>query len=102
MIDTLAVGELDLDAALNVWDVRDAKAYNEAHLKGAQNKPLQALTKADLDAVSGTVHVLCGGGTRAAKAAALLDSFDPERRIVILAGGTRKAKALGLPIETAS
>ena len=37
--------------------------------------------------------------TAAAAAAALLDGFDAGREIVLLSGGTRKAKAEGLPME---
>lgn len=82
-----------------IWDVRDEKAYNEAHLAGAENKPISTLTEDLLASVADPVYVLCGGGSRAGKAATLLDEMDDSRDIVILQGGTRGAKACGLPIE---
>ncbi|HBI49564.1 MAG TPA: sulfurtransferase, partial [Moraxellaceae bacterium] len=46
----------------------------------------------------GTIYVLCGGGSKAAKAVALLNEIDPKRDIVHLTGGTRAAKAAGMTI----
>lgn len=94
-IKTFTPNETDV-----IWDVRDAKAYHEAHLVGAENKPINTLSKELLASVPDPVYVLCGGGSRAAKAATLLDELDSSRDIVILQGGTRGAKAAGLPIIT--
>ncbi|RZU47425.1 rhodanese-related sulfurtransferase [Fluviicoccus keumensis] len=102
MIRELLVTEFDLSRDATIWDVRDAKSYAEGHLKGAVNRPIDGLSAEVLAAVpSGEpVYVLCGGGTKAPRAAALLDGFDAGREVVVLTGGTRKAKAEGLPIET--
>lgn len=102
MIRELPVTELDLSRPSVIWDVRDAKAYAEGHLQGALNQPIDDLTPELLAAVPAgePVYVLCGGGTKAPRAAALLDGFDSGREIVVLSGGTRKAKAEGLPIAT--
>lgn len=102
MIRELPVTELDLSRPATIWDVRDAKAYAEGHLQGARNQPIDDLTPELLAAVPAgePVYVLCGGGTKAPRAAAVLDGFDNSREIVVLSGGTRKAKTAGLPIET--
>lgn len=102
MIRELPITEFDLQQPAIIWDVRDQQAYAEGHVQGASHQPLESLTPEVLAAVPAgqTVYVLCGGGSKAPRAAALLDSFEPQRDIVILAGGTRKARAAGLPIET--
>lgn len=103
MIRTVAITKFDLTSSATVWDVRDAKAYAEGHVVGAINQPLDTLTADLLAAVPAgePVFVLCGGGSKAGRAAALLASFDAERDIVELTGGTRAAKAAGMPIELA-
>jgi len=102
MIRELPVTELDLSRGATIWDVRDAKSFAEGHLKGAVNRPIDGLSAELLASVpvGEPVYVLCGGGTKAPRAAALLDGFDAVRDVVVLTGGTRKAKAEGLPIET--
>lgn len=102
MIRELPITELDLSQAATIWDVRDARSFAEGHLQGAVNRPIDGLSAELLAAVpvGEPVYVLCGGGTKAPRAAALLDGFDAGREVVVLAGGTRKAKAEGLPIET--
>ncbi len=83
-----------------IWDVRDAKAYAEGHLQYAKNQPLETIN-AELLAtlnVAEPIYVLCGGGTKAGKAANLIDSLDDQREVIILTGGTRAAKAAGMTI----
>lgn len=84
-----------------VWDVREEKSYREGHVKGADNRPIGTLDQAALtDVAAGEpIYVLCGGGSKAPRAAELLEEIDPDREYVILVGGTRAAKAAGLPIE---
>ncbi len=83
-----------------VWDVRDTKSFAEGHIVGAVNKPIEHLDASVLaDIPEGEpVYVLCGGGTKAGRAIALLESLDPTREYVELKGGTRGARAAGLPI----
>lgn len=95
MIRTLAIGEFVPAATDTIWDVRDTESYRAGHIAQAVNKPLDALTADDLAQTTGTIYVLCGGGTKAAKAAEKLHSFDETRDIVHLTGGTRGAVALG-------
>lgn len=99
MIRKLPIKEFTPSADDTIWDVRDAKPYNEAHLKHAKNQPIDTLTAELLASAKDPVYVLCGGGSRAGKAAVILDELDSARDIVILQGGTRGAKAAGLPIE---
>ncbi len=83
-----------------VWDVRDAKSFAEGHIAGAVNKPIEHLDAAVLANIpeGEPVYVLCGGGTKAGRAIALLESIDPSREYVELKGGTRGARAAGFPI----
>ena len=83
-----------------IWDVRDASAYSEAHVKGAVNQPISSLSADILTQVSTDqpIYILCGGGSKAPRAAELLDGFDSQREYVVLMGGTRAARAAGLPL----
>ncbi len=41
-----------------IWDVRDASAYAEAHVKGAVNQPITALSSEALTrSVNGSTHL---------------------------------------------
>lgn len=84
-----------------IWDVRDPRAYAEGHVKGAVNQPINDLTAEILTQVSTDqpIYMLCGGGSKALRAAEKLESFDNEREYVILVGGTRAARDAGLPLE---
>ncbi|WOE30457.1 MULTISPECIES: rhodanese-like domain-containing protein [unclassified Acinetobacter] len=84
-----------------IWDVRDTQAYAEAHLKGAVNQPITTLSAESLAQVSADepIYILCGGGSKAPRAAELLDGFDNRREYVVLMGGTRAARDAGLPLE---
>jgi rhodanese-related sulfurtransferase len=44
------------------------------------------------------IYILCGGGSKAPRAAELLDGFDAAREYHS-DGGTRAAKDAGLPLE---
>lgn len=101
MIKEIPITELFTHKNAIVWDVRDAKAYAEGHIQGAKNQPLETINGELLATLSITqpIYVLCGGGTKAGKAASLIESIDSQREIVILTGGTRAAKAAGMAIE---
>ena len=45
------------------------------------------------------IYILCGGGSKAPRAAELLEGFDSAREYVILMGGTRAARDAGLALE---
>jgi rhodanese-related sulfurtransferase len=101
MIKEIPVTELSVNQNAIVWDVRDAKAYAEGHIQGAKNQSLETINAELLAtlAITQPIYVLCGGGTKAGKAAALIESLDSQREVVILTGGTRAAKAAGMVIE---
>jgi len=84
-----------------IWDVRDTKAYTEAHVKGAVNRPIAELTSDSLTQVAADqpIYILCGGGSKAPRAAELLDGIDSSREYVVLMGGTRAARDAGLALE---
>jgi rhodanese-related sulfurtransferase len=87
-----------------IWDVRDTNAYAEAHLRGASNQPIASLSAETLSQVSADqpIYILCGGGSKAPRAAELLEGFDSSREYVVLMGGTRAARDAGLPLEQGS
>ncbi|MBP8064397.1 MAG: rhodanese-like domain-containing protein [Acinetobacter sp.] len=84
-----------------IWDVRDTNAFAEAHVKGAVNQPITSLSADSLTQVSADqpIYILCGGGSKAPRAAELLEGFDSQREYVVLMGGTRAARDAGLPLE---
>ncbi len=93
---------IPLDVA-NIWDVRDEKSYREGHIEGAVNHPInKGISKETLDSTTGTVYVLCGGGNKAPRASQQLEELDSSRDIVVLTGGTRKAKASDMTIVVES
>lgn len=98
MIREIPITEYSPNLSDTIWDVRDEKAYKQGHIEHAKNQPLETLTADLLNQTQGTVYVLCGGGTRASKAATLLEEIDNSRDIVILQGGTRGAKSAGMMI----
>lgn len=98
MITTVHISEFEPSRDKIIWDVRDADKYQQGHIEHAINHPLGSLNKALLDASEGDIYVLCGGGTKAQKAVALLNELDPTRHIIHLTGGTRAASDIGMTI----
>jgi phage shock protein E len=104
VIRELAITDLpniqDKAPTTQVWDVRDAKSFAEGHIAGAVNKPIEHLDASCLAHIpeGEPVYVLCGGGTKAGRAIALLESLDPTREYVELKGGTRGARNAGFPL----
>lgn len=98
MISQLDIKDFTPSADKTIWDVRDAESYQSGHILHAINQPLDTLDKDLLDSTTGDIYVLCGGGTKAVRACALLDELDSTRQIIHLTGGTRGAKALGMTI----
>lgn len=95
---TLGQQGISLEAA-NIWDVRDPEDYLNGHIEGAQNYPVnQGMDEEALTSAQGTIYVLCGGGSKAPKAAEELAELDSSRDIVVLTGGTRAAKEAGMTI----
>jgi len=84
-----------------IWDVRDTRAYTEAHVKGAVNRPITEITVDSLTQVATDqpIYILCGGGSKAPRAAEILDSLDASREYVVLMGGTRAARDAGFALE---
>lgn len=100
LANELADNSLSLDQ-VTIWDVRDYNDYLEGHLEGAVNQPVnQGYNEAMLDSVDGQIYVLCGGGSKALRAAKLINELNDTLDVVILTGGTRQAKAEGLTIVT--
>lgn len=84
-----------------IWDVRDSSAYAEGHVKGAISRPINDLNANILSQVAADqpIYILCGGGSKAPRAAEKLEDLDASREYVVLMGGTRAARDAGLPLE---
>lgn len=84
-----------------IWDVRDPKSYAEGHIQGAINCPIDTLNESNLQQVptEATIYILCGGGSKAPRAAEQLNQIDEQREYVILMGGTRAARDAGMTLE---
>ncbi|MEX3736194.1 rhodanese-like domain-containing protein [Acinetobacter baumannii] len=82
-----------------IWDVRDSSAYAEGHVKGAVSRPINDLNADILNQVAADqpIYILCGGGSKAPRAAEKLEGLDASREYVVLMGGTRAARDAGLP-----
>ncbi|WP_323841739.1 MULTISPECIES: rhodanese-like domain-containing protein [unclassified Moraxella] len=98
MITQLDIKDFTPSADKIIWDVRDLQNYQDGHIQHAKNVPLDMLNQELLDATTGDIYVLCGGGTKAEKAVNYLNDLNPNRNIIHLTGGTRAAKALGMKI----
>ena len=83
-------------------DVRDAEGFESGHVVGAVNRPIGSL---DAEALAeeaakvygddgGPILTLCGGGTRAGKAAAQLR--EAGLNALAVEGGTKACRASGL------
>src|SRR5690606_41816093 len=101
MIRKQEITSLGFPETAVIWGVRDASAYAEAHVKGAVNQPINDLSADSLTQVSADqpIYILCGGGSKAPRAAEKLEAFDNSREYVILMGGTRAAREAGMPLE---
>jgi len=98
MIRKQEITAFDFPENAIIWDVRDASAFSEGHIQGAVNQPIDSLNAELLTQVAPdqTIYVLCGGGSKAPRAAEKLDSLDNSRDYVVLMGGTRAAHNAGL------
>ncbi len=87
-----------------IWDVRDTKAFAEGHVKGAVNQPLDSLSTESLTQVGSdqSIFILCGGGSKAPRAAEKLEILDSSRDYIVLMGGTRAVRDAGIPLEQGS
>lgn len=85
-----------------IWDVRDPSSYAEGHIKGAVNLPLDEITEHSLSQVAADqpIYILCGGGSKAPRAAEKVEQIDASREYVVLMGGTRAARDAGISLET--
>lgn len=104
MIRKIEITTFEFPENAVIWDVRDTQAYAEGHIKGAVNKPIDSLTEQSLTQVDSdqSIFILCGGGSKAPRAAEKLEGFDSSRDYVVLMGGTRAVRDAGIPLEQGS
>ena len=100
MIRKIEITTFEFPENAVIWDVRDNKSFADAHVKGAVNQPITELSADSLTQVATDqpIYILCGGGSKAPRAAELLDGFDSQREYVVLMGGTRAARDAGIPL----
>lgn len=100
MIRKQEITTFDFPEDAIIWDVRECQSYQEGHLQGVSNQPISTIDMTILESTPEhtPIYVLCGGGSKAPRAAELLEELDSSREYVILMGGTRAAKAAGLPV----
>lgn len=99
MIKELDISQFTPTADKAIWDVRDNDSYNLGHIVYAVSRPIEQIEKSSLQDTPNEIYILCGGGTKAGRACALLQSIDETKTIIHLVGGTRKAKTLGWELE---
>ena len=83
---------------LTVIDVRTPAEYESVHARGAQLRPLHALSADSLPRRDQPVYILCKSGVRATQAAEKLLEEGVSHPVVI-EGGTDAWIAAGLPVE---
>ncbi len=94
----ITVQELHERDGVTVIDVREPFEFEDGHVPGAANVPLQtvpdAVDRLDPDE---TLYVICQHGVRSERAAGYLESrgFD----VVNVVGGTSAWSEAGLPLE---
>ena len=79
---------------LTVLDVRQEGEYDDGHVSGAINIPLQELIDRTAEVPTGEVWIHCGSGYRASIAASMLDRSD--RTVVLVDDTFDQAGKLGL------
>ncbi|WII94752.1 rhodanese-like domain-containing protein [Moraxella haemolytica] len=100
MIKELPIEQFNPSVDKIILDVRDAQSYHLGHIEHAKNAPIDALTEYLPTDTTADIYVLCGGGTKAARACSYLNELYPTRNIIHLIGGTRGAIAHGMTIIT--
>jgi len=88
------------DASVRLLDVRTPGEFENAHLTGAYNVPLDLLGEhvKDVRTATGPVVLICQSGQRASKAEQLLRTSGLAN-VHVLEGGMKEWLALGLPVN---
>jgi rhodanese-related sulfurtransferase len=90
-----------LSAEYDLIDVRTPAEYRQTHARGSRNIPLDSLGDSEIAAIAATkkrIALICKSGSRARKAAELLESkgLSP----IVVEGGTDAWHTAGLPVES--
>jgi rhodanese-related sulfurtransferase len=88
------------DATVRILDVRTASEFENGHIAGAYNVPLDQLNEhaPEIRAAAGPVILVCQSGQRAQKADALLRAAGMSN-VRVLAGGMQAWLAAGQPVR---
>lgn len=84
-------------------DVRSAAEFKQVHVEGAINLPLEKVSHDAVKKIINENHkgpfvvLLCAAGTRARKAAEILESAN--LRLTVITGGTNSCIQLGIPVN---
>ncbi|QDV71849.1 rhodanese-like domain-containing protein [Botrimarina mediterranea] len=79
-------------------DVRTPVEFQEVHVRGARNVPLDRLKPADFQGRDQKLYVICKSGSRAAKACDQLSAAGITN-VVNVEGGTQACVEAGLPVN---
>lgn len=82
---------------VKLLDVRTPAEFDEAHVRGATNAPLDRLRPEEYANHEGPLYVICGKGGRGAKACDQLEAAGITTAVNVT-GGTKACIAEGLPI----
>nr|WP_314523192.1 rhodanese-like domain-containing protein [uncultured Acinetobacter sp.] len=100
MIRKIDITNFSLDDNILV-DVRNREEYAKGHILGSINIPYDSLNLDNTKIFSKykVIYIICGGGSTALNSAEKLQQIAPEFDYVVLMGGIRIAKEIGLPLE---
>ncbi len=102
----MSIQQIDIQQFHTVWeaeqplliDVRETSEYEEAHVPGAKNIPLQQIvTHAGTLPTQQPVYLICRSGMRSNKAAQLLMQHNETLDLINITGGTMAWIKAGLP-----
>jgi len=86
-----------LDRGARLIDVRTPAEYREAHVRGAENKPLDRLDPDEFRGHNGPLYVTCRSGSRGSKACEQLSQAGVDG-VKNVEGGTLACDEAGLPM----
>jgi rhodanese-related sulfurtransferase len=106
MVQTIEIKELQSKLSLGstvLIDVRSPAEFRSVHIPGAELHPLDSLNPAELikKYPDVPIHLVCQGGTRSAKAAALFEESGA-KLVFSVAGGTKAWQQAGFAVDKGS
>lgn len=103
MIRKIDITNFSLDDNILI-DVRNREEFSKGHIPGSINIPYDFINLDNTNFLSTfpkskIIYIICGGGSTALNSAEKLQHIAPEFDYVVLMGGIRIAKEMGLDLE---